>query len=103
VNILGMAAIALTAVGIAGLVTGRLTEYQVDGILAAANGLFSIAAISRGSLGWAVFSGAACAVGAYRWWHGGGGDGTRRRLRAAARQFAAVRRTAPQTAARSIR
>ena len=102
-NVLGMAAIALTAVGIAGLVTGRLATHHIDGILAVANGLFSIAAISRGSLGWAVFSGAACAVGAYRWWHGGGGDGTRRRLREAVRGFAAVRRTAPQTAARSIR
>jgi hypothetical protein len=88
-----------TAIWICGalaLIARRIRSYQYDGLLAIAEGLFSIDALRTGEHLLAVFAAAMSALFAHRWWRGGGGDGTRRRLRALRRRFSGVRRTAPQ-------
>lgn len=91
----------LQSVGAAAFVAALAAEVRrrgprrVFGWLATANGFYLTADVLARDRFWAAVNGGAAVWAAWAWWHSGGGDGTRRRLKAWARRFRGVRRTAP--------
>lgn len=97
-TLLDMASLAFSAIGWPCLILRLLRPYQISGIFAVATALNGIEAVMNGATIRASLMAAFTAFGAWNWWTGGGGDGTKRRLRAVARAFRGVRRTAPVAA-----
>lgn len=88
--------IALCAV--AAMVTGRAKPKNALGIAAIGSSMVTLGDILTGVKPLAGFAAMDTAILTYLWWTHGGGDGTKKRLRALARKFTPVRRTAPQHA-----
>lgn len=86
--------LAATAVGCAGLFCGWGAR-RFHGCMAIADGSLAVFNALAGERLPTCVASALCAYAAWRWWHSGGGDGAKRRLKAWARKFTGVRRTAP--------
>ncbi|SMF85953.1 hypothetical protein [Streptomyces sp. Amel2xC10] len=65
-SVLGSVGLAVSLCGFVGILAGRLTSRQVDGLLGIGNALASLDAIRDGSWFFALVSGAICAVCLWR-------------------------------------